>query len=89
MTQTQSANFLGIPFVKLQNDTYTTVKRLKTMKNEKRNNLLLLLVELLFSCPFSDYFFSDLFQIFDGLEHGEGPRIQPCRYSKNKTTGAD
>ena len=33
-TDTQSANFRGNPFDKLQNDAYTTVKRLKKMKNE-------------------------------------------------------
>ena len=36
MTQTHSLQGFGvIPFVKRQNDTYTTVKRLKTVKNDR------------------------------------------------------
>ena len=44
-----------IPFVKLENNTLTTVKRLEIMKNEMRKETtffcFLFLVHLLFSCP--------------------------------------
>ena len=40
MIQTNNLHFFGlIPFVKLQNDTKTTVKRFKTMKNEIRKEI--------------------------------------------------
>ena len=48
-TATQSANFGQIPFVKPQNNTYTTDKQLKMMKNERETYLFL--VEMLFACP--------------------------------------
>ena len=61
MTQTNSLHIFGlIPFVKLQNDTKTTVKRFKTMKNEIRKEITFCCgmwvggggggCELLFSC---------------------------------------
>ena len=41
-TRTHSMHIFGeIPFVKPQNDTWTTVKRLKTMENEKETDLFL------------------------------------------------
>ena len=40
MTQTHKLQTFGvIPFIKLQNDTWTTVKRLKMMKNEMRKEM--------------------------------------------------
>ena len=40
MTQTHALQmFVVIPFVKLQNNSWTTTERLKTMKNEKRNEI--------------------------------------------------
>ena len=40
MTRTHTMQIFGeIPYVKPQNDTWTTVKRLKTMKNEKETYL--------------------------------------------------
>ena len=49
-TKTHSLKTFGvIPFAKLQNDTYTTVKQLKTIKNEMRRELSFL-IEL---CCFS------------------------------------
>ena len=52
MTETQSANFGGIPFCQATKQHLTTVKWLKAMKNEiKKEITYLFLFELLFSYP--------------------------------------
>ena len=71
--------FRVIPFIKLQNDTETTVKWWKTMKNEMESYTYLFLVELCwpFSCPvlgrivmtivMPTFFWSDLTHWWQGL----------------------
>ena len=49
-TQTHNLHIFGvIPAVRLHNDTYTTVKRLKTMKNDMKSEITCL---FLFVIPF-------------------------------------
>ena len=81
-TDTQYANFGEIPFIKPQNDTYTTDKRPKTLKNERKGFILFWLsFYSLFgawkivgmTCDFSS--FLTVYLLFCGLIKGISTKI--------------